>query len=76
MFKGLLGLVRKKSLEGAHPSEGGYEESPEQQAYLARIQLKKTVIHITQLLILICFFGIWELSARWKWMARPGGSAR
>jgi len=42
--------------------------SIEHQAYLKRVKNKKRNIHITQVSILILFFGLWEIAARLKWV--------
>lgn len=42
------------------------EVSAEQRAYLAKIKLKKIVVQLTQVAIIIFFFTLWELLARWK----------
>ena len=42
------------------------EISAEQRAYLAKIKLRKTIIQLTQILIIIFFLVLWELLARWK----------
>jgi NitT/TauT family transport system permease protein len=40
--------------------------SAEQRAYLSRIELRKTIVHLIQIFMLILFFGLWELLARVK----------
>ncbi len=47
-------------------STGAIEISIEQRAYLDQIKLKKLIVHSTQILLLIMFFGLWELLARLK----------
>lgn len=40
--------------------------SKEHQDYLRQVKLKKTLIHLTQITILVLFFLAWELAARFK----------
>jgi ABC-type nitrate/sulfonate/bicarbonate transport system, permease component len=42
------------------------EISAEQRAFLAQIKLKKAIVRLTQIFLLIFFFGLWELLARYK----------
>ncbi len=42
--------------------------SPEHQAYLRRIKRRHLVIRVTQFLLLISLFGLWELAARFGWI--------
>lgn len=42
------------------------EVSVEQRAFLARIRLRKIIVKLTQVAIIIIFFALWELLARWQ----------
>lgn len=44
------------------------QSSKEREIYLRSRKRRKRWIHLAQLLLLVCFFGAWELAARKNWM--------